>query len=203
MKLADSIDACLPQTQCGQCGYPRCRDYAEAVAAGDADIDQCPPGDVYTIAALARLTNVGVKPLNPDFGVHRAKEIARIDEQACIGCVLCIKACPVDAILGAAKLMHTVIENECTGCELCLPACPTDCIDMRRPTAETHGQSPWPGFSLQQVNKARRRSEQKLRRLAAREEARRQRRHRLRKAQMQREIQAAVARVRASRSGSG
>ncbi|MEA3291394.1 MAG: RnfABCDGE type electron transport complex subunit B, partial [Pseudomonadota bacterium] len=155
-------------------------------------------------AALARLTNVGLKPLNPDFRVYRTKEIARIDEDACIGCVLCIKACPVDAIVGAARLMHTVIENECTGCELCLPACPTDCIDLRQPATETHGrQSPWSGFTLEQIDKARRRSEQKLRRLAAREEARRQRRHRLQKAQMQREIQAAVARVRTRRASPG
>jgi H+/Na+-translocating ferredoxin:NAD+ oxidoreductase subunit B len=128
--VADQIDAILPQTQCGQCTYAGCRPYAEAIAAGEADINQCPPGGEATIQALADLLGVEAKPLNAEHGEHKAKRVAVIDEQTCIGCTLCIQACPVDAILGAAKQMHTVIESECTGCDLCVPPCPVDCIDM-------------------------------------------------------------------------
>jgi electron transport complex protein RnfB len=128
--IADQIDALLPQTQCGQCTYAGCRPYAEAIAAGEADINQCPPGGEATIHALADLLGVEAKPLNDEHGEHKEKMVAVIDEQTCIGCTLCIQACPVDAILGAAKQMHTVIESECTGCELCLPPCPVDCILM-------------------------------------------------------------------------
>lgn len=128
--IVDQIDAVLPQTQCGQCGYPGCRPYAEAIAAGEADINQCPPGGEAGIAALADLLGREAKPLNPDNGAEQVKEVALIDESRCIGCTLCIQACPVDAILGAAKQMHTVIAAECTGCKLCLPPCPVDCIDM-------------------------------------------------------------------------
>jgi electron transport complex protein RnfB len=128
--LVDKIDALLPQTQCGQCTYPGCRPYATAIANGEADINQCPPGGEATIHALADLLDRDPKPLNPDHGVEKPKTLAVIDEQTCIGCTLCIQACPVDAILGAAKQMHTVIADECTGCELCLPPCPVDCIDM-------------------------------------------------------------------------
>jgi electron transport complex protein RnfB len=128
--IVDQIDAILPQTQCGQCTYPGCRPYAEAIAAGEADINQCPPGGETTIQSLAELLGVDPKPLNAEHGVHKEKRIAIIDEQVCIGCTLCIQACPVDAILGAAKQMHTVIESECTGCELCIPPCPVDCISM-------------------------------------------------------------------------
>lgn len=128
--LVDQIDALLPQTQCGQCSYPGCRPYATAIANGEADINQCPPGGETTIIALADLLDRDPKPLNPDNGEIKPKMVAVIDEQTCIGCTLCIQACPVDAILGAAKQMHTVIADECTGCELCLPPCPVDCIDM-------------------------------------------------------------------------
>jgi electron transport complex protein RnfB len=128
--LVEKIDAILPQTQCGQCTYPGCRPYAEAIAKGEADINQCPPGGETTIIALADLLGRDPKPLNPEHGVEKAKRVAVIDEQICIGCTLCIQACPVDAILGAAKQMHTVIEDECTGCDLCLPPCPVDCIEM-------------------------------------------------------------------------
>jgi electron transport complex protein RnfB len=124
------IDALLPQTQCGQCGFAGCRPYAEAIAAGQADINQCPPGGEATIHALADLLDVEAKPLNEEHGSHVEKTVAVIDENTCIGCTLCIQACPVDAILGAAKQMHTVIEEECTGCALCPPVCPVDCIDM-------------------------------------------------------------------------
>ncbi len=128
--LVDRIDALLPQTQCGQCGFPGCRPYAEAIAGGKADINQCPPGGEATILALADLLDRDPKPLNPDNGVEKPKTVAVIDEQRCIGCTLCIQACPVDAIVGAAKHMHTVIAEECTGCNLCVPPCPVDCIDM-------------------------------------------------------------------------
>lgn len=125
--LADRIEALLPQTQCRQCGYPGCRPYAEAVAAGRADINRCPPGGPEALRALADLTG---RPLMPLEGVHKSPAAARIDEPACIGCTLCIQACPVDAIVGAVNAMHTVIAAECTGCELCVPVCPVDCIAM-------------------------------------------------------------------------
>ena len=128
--LVISIDAVLPQTQCRQCSYDGCKPYATAIARGEADINQCPPGGDLGIHALADLLAVEYKPLNRLHGVYKPKALALIDEAACIGCTLCIAACPVDAILGAAKHMHTVIASECTGCELCLPPCPVDCISM-------------------------------------------------------------------------
>ena len=128
--LVERIDGLLPQTQCGQCGFPGCRPYAQAIAADTADINQCPPGGEPTIKALAQLLDREPKPLNPDNGIEKPKALAIIDESTCIGCTLCIQACPVDAIVGAAKRMHTVIAAECTGCELCLPPCPVDCIRM-------------------------------------------------------------------------
>lgn len=128
--IVEQIDAVLPQTQCGQCGYAGCRPYAEAIAAGEADINLCPPGGQNGIAALAELLGRDPKPLDPTSGVEKPKMAAVIDEQSCIGCTLCIQACPVDAIIGAAKHMHTVIARECTGCELCLAPCPVDCIHM-------------------------------------------------------------------------
>jgi Na+-translocating ferredoxin:NAD+ oxidoreductase subunit B len=129
--VVDKIDALLPQTQCGQCTFAGCRPYAEAIAKGEADINQCPPGGEVTIHALADLRGVDAKPLNAEHGaVKQEKTVVYIDEQTCIGCTLCIQACPVDAILGAAKHMHTVIESECTGCDLCIPPCPVDCIHV-------------------------------------------------------------------------
>jgi electron transport complex protein RnfB len=128
--VVDQINAIFPQTQCGQCTFPGCKPYAEAIAAGKADINQCPPGGEATIKSLANLLGLEEKPLNPENGIEAPVTIAVIDEETCIGCTLCIQACPVDAILGAAKLMHTVIESECTGCDLCLEPCPVDCIDM-------------------------------------------------------------------------
>jgi electron transport complex protein RnfB len=128
--VVDRIDALLPQTQCGQCDYPGCRPYAEAIASGEAPINQCPPGGEAGVRALADLLGVEPLPLNPANGQEQARRVAVIDETTCIGCTLCIQACPVDAILGAAKRMHTVIEDECTGCDLCLPPCPVDCITM-------------------------------------------------------------------------
>ena len=128
--LVQKIDAILPQTQCGQCSFPGCKPYATAIAAGEADINQCPPGGEEGIRKLAELLGVEAKPLNAEHGITKPKSLAVIDENICIGCTLCIQACPVDAILGAAKHMHTVIAVECTGCELCLPPCPVDCISM-------------------------------------------------------------------------
>ena len=127
----DQINAILPQTQCGQCGYKGCKPYAEAIALGQADINQCPPGGEEGVIELARLLGLKTKPINPEFGEHKPKQLAFIIEENCIGCVKCIAACPVDAILGAAKLMHTVIAAECTGCELCVAPCPVDCIVMK------------------------------------------------------------------------
>jgi electron transport complex protein RnfB len=128
--LARRIDALLPQTQCTQCGYEGCRPYAHAIAASEADINQCPPGGDAVVARIARLTGLASKPLNPANGAYRAPQVAVIDEEICIGCTKCIQACPVDAIVGASKLMHTVIASWCTGCELCIPPCPVDCIAL-------------------------------------------------------------------------
>ena len=128
--LIDSIDALLPQTQCTKCGFEGCRPYAEALAAGSADINQCPPGGATGIRKLARLLGREEKPLNPANGVERPRTAALIDESRCIGCMLCIQACPVDAIVGAPKRMHTVLTEACNGCDLCVPPCPVDCIDM-------------------------------------------------------------------------
>ena len=141
--VVDRIDAILPQTQCGQCNYPGCRPYAEAIAAGEAQINQCPPGGEAGIRALADLLGMEPLPLNPENGEEKPRTVAVIDENACIGCTLCIQACPVDAILGAAKQMHTVIESECTGCDLCLPPCPVDCITMV-PGQPLAGSWAWP-----------------------------------------------------------
>lgn len=128
--VVDEIDALLPQTQCGQCSFPGCRPYAEAIARGLADINQCPPGGQTTIDALATLLGSEGKALNAENGIEGPSRFAVIDEDECIGCTLCLQACPVDAIVGASKLMHTVIVSACTGCDLCLPPCPEDCITM-------------------------------------------------------------------------
>jgi electron transport complex protein RnfB len=128
--LAERLDRILPQTQCGQCGYAGCRPYAEAMAAGAADIDRCPPGGDAGARALAHVLGVPAKSFDRTRGVHKLPLVALIVEADCIGCTKCIQACPVDAIIGAAKHMHTVIESLCTGCELCVPACPVDCIEM-------------------------------------------------------------------------
>jgi len=129
--LADRIDAVLPQTQCTRCGFAACRPYADALAAGSTDINRCPPGGDSVIVALAALTGRAVKPLDPDCGEQGPLLVAIIDEATCIGCTLCIEACPVDAILGAQKRMHTVLPSLCTGCELCVAPCPVDCIALQ------------------------------------------------------------------------
>lgn len=128
--LVDKIDAILPQTQCGQCSFPGCKPYATAIAAGEADINRCPPGGEEGIHKLADLLGMEFKPFGEDTAAPKPKSVAIIDENTCIGCTLCIQACPVDAISGAAKQMHTIIAAECTGCELCVAPCPVDCIAM-------------------------------------------------------------------------
>lgn len=128
--LADAIDALLPQTQCAKCGYRGCRPYAEAIARGDADINQCPPGGADGVRKLAQLLGREQKALNPANGLENPRTAALIDESRCIGCMLCIHACPVDAIVGSPRQMHTVLTEFCTGCDLCVPPCPVDCIEM-------------------------------------------------------------------------
>jgi len=128
--IAELIDKKLPQTQCGQCGYPGCKPYAEALAKGEAEVNLCTPGGESTMLEIAELLQVEPKPMNAEASETKPKMVALINEDLCIGCVLCIKACPVDAIVGATKMMHTVIKKECTGCELCVPVCPVDCIEM-------------------------------------------------------------------------
>ena len=152
--LAARIHAALPQTQCTRCGYPDCAGYAEAVAAGEAEINQCPPGGAEGIARLAAITGRPVIPLNPVNGVEGPRTVAVIDENWCIGCTLCIKACPVDCIVGAPKQMHTVVDPQCTGCELCVPACPVDCIAMVEVTGPRTG---WDAWSAEQAAEARER----------------------------------------------
>lgn len=166
-ETAEGIDALLPQTQCRKCGYAGCRPYAEAIVRGEADVNQCPPGGDEVARDLAALLGVSFKPLDTAFGVHRPPAVAVIDETACIGCRLCIQACPVDAIVGAAKLMHTVIAEACTGCELCLPPCPVDCIRMeeKREPVDVEGKR-------RAAARARRRFEARNARLGAEREAR-------------------------------
>ncbi|MGR8941579.1 MAG: RnfABCDGE type electron transport complex subunit B [Gammaproteobacteria bacterium] len=135
--MIEHIDALLPQTQCGKCGYQGCRPYAEAIASGTADINRCPPGGEEGIRVLADFLGVAAKPLDPVCGIHRPRAVALILEDDCIGCAKCLAACPVDAIVGAAKLMHTVIASECTGCELCIAPCPVDCIVMQEAPVES------------------------------------------------------------------
>ena len=198
----DAIDRCLPQTQCTQCDFPRCRDYAAAIASGSAQINQCPPGGDVTIALLAELTGQERQPLNPEYGIHEAKVVARIDEPRCIGCRLCIKACPVDCIVGAAKRMHSVIRVDCTGCKLCIPVCPTDCIDLLpNDLIADEMPSPWLGFSRPQVERARRATEQKISRLERREIERAKQKRVRERARMQEEIMQAVKRQQAKAQG--
>lgn len=149
---AHALLAALPQTQCTRCGYADCAAYAQAMAHEGAPINQCPPGGAEGVARLAALTGQPVQPLNPDFGSEGPRSVAVIDENWCIGCTLCIKACPTDAIVGTNKWMHTVIEAHCTGCELCLPVCPVDCILMENASGTATG---WQAWSQVQADSAR------------------------------------------------
>lgn len=170
----DRIDSLLPQTQCRKCGFQGCRPYAEALVAGQTVINRCPPGGLAGIEKLAEALAVSVMPLDPECGIERQRLLAVIDESECIGCTKCLPPCPVDAIVGAAKHMHTVIAELCTGCELCLPACPMDCISMQ-PAAQS-------GWTAVQADAARRRYQarnQRLVRLEAEKKARLQRQKQL------------------------
>jgi electron transport complex protein RnfB len=140
---AARLHAALPQTQCTRCGYPDCAGYAQAIASGEAEINQCPPGGAEGILRLAQLTGRKPVALNPDIGIEAPRTLAVIDENWCIGCTLCLDACPTDAILGGNKRMHTVIEPYCTGCELCVPVCPVDCISLENVTGERSGWNAW------------------------------------------------------------
>jgi len=153
---AADLLALLPQTQCARCGFPDCAAYAKAITDGEAAINQCPPGGAEGIRRLAALTGHAVLPLNPKNGFEGPRPVVFIDEAWCIGCTLCIKACPVDAIVGANKLMHTVIEPYCTGCELCLPVCPVDCIELENVSGSATG---WAAWSPAQAEQARNRYE--------------------------------------------
>jgi len=193
--LADAVDTLLPQTQCTKCGYPSCRRYAEAIVAGDADINQCPPGGEAGIARLAALLGRDAKPLNPANGTEQPRRIALIDEARCIGCTLCIGACPVDAIVGAARLMHTVVTELCTGCDLCQPPCPVDCIAMVPATGE---DAAW---GTARADAARGRFERRVARLERErtERARRARRSDPAAEKKRAIVQAAIERARARR----
>jgi electron transport complex protein RnfB len=150
--ITDQIEKLLPQTQCGQCGFAGCRPYAEAIASGDAQINLCPPGGETTMVVLADLLGRDPVPLNEDQTKEKAKSTALIREDECIGCTLCLQACPVDAIIGAAKQMHVVIDQECTGCERCLPPCPVDCIEMQPIALDTSNwRWPFPQSGMQGI----------------------------------------------------
>ncbi len=158
---ADQINALLPQTQCTSCGYPDCAHYAQAIARGEADINLCPPGGAEGIERLAQATGRPVIPLHPAHGIEGPRFLAVVDEAWCIGCTLCVKACPVDCIVGAPKQMHTVIEADCTGCELCIPVCPVDCISLVPVHTEAPRPTGWAAWSQADADKARQRYEQR------------------------------------------
>jgi electron transport complex protein RnfB len=175
--LADALDAALPQTQCTRCGFPDCRRYAQAIARGEAAVNRCPPGGLEGVVRLAAIAHRPVIALDTARGVEGPRKLAVIDEAWCIGCTLCIKACPVDCIVGAPRRMHTVVNDECTGCELCLPACPVDCIAMPEVTAPLTGWAAWSPaqaqasrqryrFHLQRVERDQREEDERLARKA-------------------------------------
>ena len=152
--LAQRLLDALPQTQCTRCGYPDCAAYAQAMAVGEAGINQCPPGGAEGIARLAHIVGQPVLPLNPEFGTEGPRSVVWIDEAWCIGCTLCLDACPTDAIMGSNKRMHTVLEAHCTGCELCIPVCPVDCILIENASEQRTG---WAAWSASQAQEARER----------------------------------------------
>jgi electron transport complex protein RnfB len=214
--LAEALNDALPQTQCTRCGYPDCQNYAIAMAEGEAAINQCPPGGSEGIARLAALTGRPVVPLNPANGQEAPRSVAFIDEAWCIGCTLCIKACPVDCIIGAPKQMHTIVEADCTGCELCLPACPVDCIVLEPASGNHTGWAAWSdaqaahararhAFHLTRVARDKRENDERLAAKAAHKLADLANQTRdTDPAQLDRKravIEAALARARAQRGG--
>lgn len=204
MVSAADIDALLPQTQCQRCGYDGCAAYAEAIGAGEADINRCPPGGETTMQQLAALTSQATKPIAEECGTAWPPKVAFIREAECIGCTRCIQACPVDAIVGAAKQMHTVIADQCTGCELCVPVCPVDCIDMP-PAAAGTGQPLWPPASNEDAERAAAAREhfqarQKRQNRDHRNQRSNRRGNRAETAQKKRTIADALARARAKRA---
>ena len=195
-----AIDAWLPQAQCARCGYPRCRDYAAALYHGKTELNRCPPGGKQTIAGLARLLGSEPLALNPECGAHKPRVLAVIIEEQCIGCKLCILVCPVDAIVGRAKRMHTVLPLMCTGCELCLPACPVDCIELAADRVHATGsESRWPEYIERDVRSTHQNTVARLRRLQTIARLRQQKR-KIRSAseseRIRAEIRAAVKRVK-------
>lgn len=152
LKLTELLEDALPQTQCTKCGFPDCRGYAQALAEGQAKINRCPPGGEIGIQRLSQILGLKPLPLDPECGIEKPRTVAVIDPKQCIGCTLCIKACPVDAIVGAAKQLHVVLENRCTGCDLCIPPCPVDCIDMIEVSGTNTG---WNAWTPEQANQAR------------------------------------------------
>lgn len=197
--LADRLEDALPQTQCTRCGYADCRAYAEAIAEGGADVNRCPPGGADGVLRLARVAGRAASPLDPDCGIETTRTAAVIDEAACIGCALCLKACPVDAIVGAGKRMHTVIESLCTGCELCLPVCPVDCISLTNTSGAATGWSAW---SAAQADAARCRYAEHRRREAGDARASLATAVATSEASKRSAVAAAVARARSARSAS-
>jgi H+/Na+-translocating ferredoxin:NAD+ oxidoreductase subunit B len=199
--LVQRIDALLPQTQCTKCGYPACRQYAEAIARGEAEINQCPPGGDAAIRGLAALLGREHRPLNPRNGIEQPRRVALIDEARCIGCTLCIQACPVDAIVGAPKLMHTVVTELCSGCDLCVAPCPVDCIEMAPATgADATWDGPRAHAARERFERRRLRHERERRERAARLAARTLKAREEPDAEKKRAlIQAAIERARARR----
>ena len=195
--LADRLEDALPQTQCTRCGYADCRAYAEAIATSEADVNRCPPGGAEGVLRLARVAGRTASPLDPDCGSEAARAVAVIDEAACIGCALCLKACPVDAIVGAGKRMHTVIEALCTGCELCLPVCPVDCIALVGVSGEATG---WNAWSAEQADVSRSRYAEHRRREAGNARTAPAGAAATSEASRQRAVAAAIARARSARA---
>jgi electron transport complex protein RnfB len=193
--LAARILDALPQTQCTRCGYPDCAGYAQAIVEGGAGIDQCPPGGAEGVARLSQLTGQPVRPIDPQFGSEGPRALAVIDEAWCIGCTLCLDACPTDAILGIHKRMHTVIEAHCTGCELCIPVCPVDCISLE---VATPGKSGWQAWSQAQADEARKRYEAHGKRREKRDQPRAAKAPEAAPDRKRAVIEAALARARAT-----